>query len=152
MDVLLHDCSPPIPKELGQRVGQVLGVYKNSAAESVYVTDNGLLVLNRGQFDWIPFDEIESAKVLGQDKWTADHIMVTTKNSTTHIVPIRHGHGKTRDVWEFWRFLDRSYKGVQSIKSPTTDRIASVSENSATYNTTEKRQIDSEDENPHGQT
>lgn len=94
-------------------MGRVFGVYENSPDCCIYVAEDGLILQELQQRKYIPYREIQNAKVPGTDKLSANQIVLRMKDGREHVLPIQHGRGKTRDVWEFWRFVDRVYKDIQ---------------------------------------
>jgi hypothetical protein len=97
----------PIPEGVG-----VIGVYENipnSQKESVIVTDQGISVTSEQGTCFLPFRDIAKVR-LCSEKSEAGGLTVTLKDGNKRFVPIRNGHGRFKDVFEFLRFTDRTVR------------------------------------------
>jgi len=106
-------------REASEGMGTLLGFYENSPVERVFVSEGGIVVSSGEVTVRIRFEDIAAATVEGEDKHAAEFIEVREKTGRRYRVPIRHGNGPYRDVWEFWRFWDRTYKEVQRRALPS---------------------------------
>ncbi len=99
------------PREQGE---VRLGVYENvpeKADESVLVTTSGLYVGRAAGWDFVAYDDIDEVQTphieAPSDKVCFDAVTVRLKDGRQTNIPIRGGDGKSRDAWEFLRFLIR---------------------------------------------
>ena len=98
-----------------QCMGDIIGVYENSPTDHIFVADDGLIVSSKEGTEFIRYIDIEKVDVLCTDKRSADCIKVSKNDGSSNVLMIKHSSGaETRDVWEFWRFLDRVYKDILS--------------------------------------
>ncbi len=87
-----------------------IGVYENipgSAEGAVLIKHDGIQVLNT-DFPSIAFSSISRADLPTTEKMKADHILLSVYGKETPLrIPVEGGDERTRDVFEFLRFLDR---------------------------------------------
>ena len=114
-----------------------LGVYSNTPGESqeaLLVSDIGVF-LNCGEevrfVEYKTINKVDIAadgRIVGADatalKIDADGLLVTAEHSAPVFLPVRNGHGKYRDVFEFSRFMNRaaedSRSEVKGVHRPQT--------------------------------
>jgi hypothetical protein len=108
---------PPYPHEATS--GKFLGVYRNPSPspEDLLVTSEGIAIWTDNQFRFFSYAAISNPKIVsdgqtllddGSTKHLADGISITTEDNQQITIPVRGGNKPFRDVFEFWRFLDRT--------------------------------------------
>lgn len=86
-----------------------IGLYENFPGhleECIVITNLGLHIHDQHRWTFIRFDHIEHIAP-PSDKRNATHLMITTRSHEVIAIPVRGTHGVFRDIFEFWRFLDR---------------------------------------------
>jgi hypothetical protein len=98
-------------------LGKFLGVYKNPSPEDLLVTTKGIAVRTDTQFRFFSYATIRDPHIVsdgqalrddGSTKHLADGISITTEDNRQVTIPVRGGNKPFRDVFEFWRFLNRA--------------------------------------------
>jgi hypothetical protein len=99
--------------------GKFLGVYRNPAPslENLLVTSEGIAIRTDTQFRFFSYAGIRNPRIVvngqallddGSKKHLADGISIKTMDNRQVTIPVRGGHNQFRDVFEFWRFLNRA--------------------------------------------
>jgi hypothetical protein len=102
--------------------GEIFGVYRNEISDNVYVAYNGLILDNLEGQKFLLYKEMIRTEWAGPHGIitipplsAADRILITLVDASQHVVQIKHGNGRLRDVFELIRFLDRVSNGVRSF-------------------------------------
>jgi hypothetical protein len=111
----------PIAKASGS--GELLGVYSDESTEasancnSIAVFENGLLVIERESIFFVPYKSLVEATVFPTTKkMIADKIRLELDDGTHLYLTISGGAGRSRDVYEFDRFLLRVIRDNNTLK------------------------------------
>ncbi len=110
----LLDPSDVAELNLPGEAGQILGIYDNEPGNRIFVGHHGIVTQEILGSSFIRYTDIMNTSVPGDNKLTADHILVTLKDGTQEALWIKQGNGKFRDVWEFYRFLNRVVEDLRS--------------------------------------
>jgi hypothetical protein len=97
-----------------------IGVYENipgSPEDCVGVTNRGLHIWRGLEPDFLAYEELDSTTSEGLiPKRKADQITVRLRDGQLAVIPIRGGDDRSRDLFEFLRFLQR----VMSLRTAET--------------------------------
>lgn len=86
---------------------ELIGYYENEVTNNVLVTTKGIHVVSKEGCLYTNYEDIAGAYLPDVAKRDADLIELKLVDGRSMLVPIRHGNGKFRDVFEFVRFIDR---------------------------------------------
>lgn len=96
-----------LPNDLLAHNEECIGVYENSEGNYVLITDFGLSVISGTVHASAPFKDIEEVIIPNKDKLNVEQVQLRMIGNKSILVPIKHGNGKFKDVYEFIRFIDR---------------------------------------------
>jgi hypothetical protein len=102
-----------------------LGVYENApgdSAEAVGVTNWGLWLNEAGNWRRVRYDAILCSRpappvLTGADKMGVTGLALDLVDGSQATVPIRGGTDRTRDAWDFLRFVMHATRDVQAARS-----------------------------------
>lgn len=98
---------PELLSGLLQPNQESIGFYENSANDFVFITTDGLYLIDEHNCSFISFEAIEKVVLPNEQKNEASTLEVRLKDGTSKSISIEHGNGRFRDVFEFVRFIDR---------------------------------------------
>jgi hypothetical protein len=112
---------PPWLANRSLRIGEEwIGVYENepgSSDDCVGVTNLGLHIWRGLRPEFLAYEELDSTTSEGLiPKRKADRITVRLRDGQFAVIPIRGGDDRSRDLFEFLRFLQR----VMSLRTAET--------------------------------
>lgn len=88
-----------------------IGAYLNhpdEIDETIVVTDTSLHVRSGGNWIRVDYDDMESATSPEEKNKAAEIHILCKHHGASIVVPVRGSQGRTRDIFEFLRFLDRT--------------------------------------------
>lgn len=113
---------------LPPEAGELLGTYVNTIDNVVLVAKIGIVTRQAQETVFIRYADIIEASVLNSDKHQASEIELTVPDGIRHRILIAHGEGRLRDIWEFFRFLDRVRRDLQGATETATLEVNSNTE------------------------
>jgi len=114
-------CLPSSLRAFGSlRHAKLVGIYWNnrtSTEEAILVGDVGLFLVLHDEAIFVDYKAIQSVDVsahgailtaeAASSKTEADGVLLNARSANPVFVPVRNGHGRYRDAFEFSRFVSR---------------------------------------------